>query len=80
MRFEQIALAVQHIPPQAKPFLDTLAILGWLSALAGFLTTALGLVAAIASAAWGLIRLYETRTVQDWLKRRREKKHARRHH
>jgi hypothetical protein len=81
MRLEQIALTVQHaIPQHAKPLLDVLAIVGWISALAGALTTVFGLVAAIASAAWGLVRLYETRTVQNWINRRREKKHARRHH
>lgn len=74
MKLELIAQAVvNHVPQHAKPFLDGLAILGWITALVGALTTFFGLVAAIASAAWGLIRLYETRTVQNWLKRRREK-------
>jgi hypothetical protein len=74
VKLEQIALAVQSAVPQhAKPFLDTLAIVGWITALAGALTTFFGLIAAVASAAWGLIRLYETRTVQNWLKGRREK-------
>jgi hypothetical protein len=74
MKLEHIASTVQNsIPQHAKPFLDTLAIVGWITALAGALTTVFGLIAAIASAAWGLIRLYETRTVQNWLKRRREK-------
>jgi hypothetical protein len=77
MRLEQIALAVQEsIPPGAKPLLDVLAIVGWVSALMGALTTVFGLVAAIASAAWGLVRLYETRTVQSLIKRRREKRDA----
>ena len=75
MNLEQIQQAVQNtIPPQAKPLFDVLAIVGWVTALAGALTTIFGLIAAVASAAWGLIRLYETQTVQRWLRRRKEKK------
>lgn len=59
----------QSIPPQAKAGLDIVAIIGWISALAGQLTPIIGFFAAIASLAWGLIRLYETKTVQRWLKR-----------
>jgi hypothetical protein len=70
-------VAYDSVPASVKPVIDVLAIVGWITALAGALTTIFGLVAAVASAAWGLIRLYETRTVQSWLKRRREKKHAR---
>ena len=55
------------IPPQAKAGLDVMAIIGWVSALAGLLTPIIGLLAAIASLGWGVIRLYETRTVQRWL-------------
>lgn len=81
MNLEQIALSVQSaIPPQVKPVIDTLAVIGWFTALIGALTTFFGFLAAFASAAWGLIRLYETRTVQNWLKRRREKKDAAGHH
>lgn len=64
MKLEQIQ---QAIPPQAKAGLDVMAIIGWLSALAGVLTPIIGFLAAIASLAWGCIRLYETRTVQRWL-------------
>ena len=75
MNFSVIAQAVQNsVPAHAKPFFDVLAIVGWVTALAGALTTFFGLIAAVASAAWGLIRLYETRTVQSWLKRRKENK------
>jgi hypothetical protein len=75
MRLEQVAQSVADlVPAHTKPLLDGLAIVGWVTALAGALTTFFGLVAAIASAAWGLIRLYETRTVQNWLKGRREQK------
>ena len=57
----------QSIPPQAKAGLDVMAIVAWISALAGTLTPIIGFFAAVASLAWGLIRLYETRTVQRWL-------------
>lgn len=74
MKFEAFAQAVQeHVPQQVKPLIDTLSIVGWVSVLTGALTSFFGLVAAVASAAWGLIRLYETRTVQNWLKRRKER-------
>lgn len=66
MRLEQIQ---QAIPPHAKAGLDIVAILGWVSALAGLLTPIIGLLAALASLGWGLIRLYETKTVQRWLGR-----------
>ena len=59
----------QSIPPQAKVGLDVVAIIGWISALAGQLTPIIGFFAAVASLAWGLIRLYETKTIQRWLKR-----------
>lgn len=59
----------QALPPQAKAGLDVVAIIGWLSALAGMLTPIIGFFAAIASLAWGCIRLYETKTVQRWLGR-----------
>lgn len=65
--------ALDTVPPSVKPLFDILAIVGWITALAGALTTLFGLIAAVASAAWGLIRLYETRTVQNWLRRRKEK-------
>lgn len=66
LKLEQIQ---QAIPPGAKASLDIVAIIGWVSALAGMLTPIIGFLAAIASLAWGLIRLYETKTVQRWLKR-----------
>jgi fructose-specific phosphotransferase system IIC component len=59
----------QSIPPQVKAPLDVIAIIGWISALAGAMTPIVGFFAAVASLAWGLIRLYETKTVQRWLKR-----------
>jgi hypothetical protein len=75
MNLSLIAQTVQNtVPSQVKPYFDILAIVGWITALAGALTTLLGLIAALASAAWGLIRLYETRTVQNWLKSRKGSK------
>jgi hypothetical protein len=63
MKLEQI------LPPQAKAGLDVMAAIGWISALAGTLTPIIGLVTALASLAWVLIRLYETKTVKGWFKR-----------
>ena len=63
---------VQHaLPPQAKGALDAMAIVGWLSALAGVLTPIIGLLAAIASLVWGVLRIYETKTVQNLVKRKK---------
>lgn len=71
MKLEQLAQVVNdHVPQQVKPVFDLLALLGWISALAGFLTTIFALVAAIASAGWWVLRLYDSKRVQDWLKRR----------
>jgi hypothetical protein len=65
---------IQHsIPPATKPILDVLAIAGWIGALAGALTNVFGLLAAIASFAWCAIRVYETKTVQNWLNRKKGK-------
>ena len=57
----------QSLPPQAKAGLDVVAVVGWVSALAGMLTPIIGFFAAVASLAWGVIRLYETKTIQKWL-------------
>ena len=59
----------QSLPPQAKAGLDVMAIIGWVSALAGMLTPIIGFFAAVASLGWCVIRLYETRTVQKWMGR-----------
>lgn len=67
-----IAHQVQEsIPDSVKPLVDLAAFVTSVSAVVGLLTTVFGLVAAIASAAWALIRLYETKTVQRWLEKRR---------
>jgi len=60
-----------NMPTPTKVGFDIAAMFGWISALSGILTGLFGVVAAAASCAWALIRLYETKTVQDWLARRR---------
>ena len=50
---------------QLKGIFDGVSICSVLAALAGYLPT----VAAVASLVWTLIRIYETRTVQKWLRR-----------
>lgn len=66
-RIEQVQ---NSIPGPVKAGFDILAVLGWLSALAGMLTSIIGFFAALASLAWACIRLYETKTVQRWLGKR----------
>ena len=63
---------MNQIPEQIKLGADGLAVVTWVSALAGALTGVLGVIAAIGSAIWVWLRVYETRTVQDWIKRRRK--------
>lgn len=63
--------AVQRLPEQAKLPADVAAMFGGLSALFGVLTGFVGLLAGLCSLAWAAIRLYETKTVQEWLKKRR---------
>lgn len=50
---------------QAKTVFDGLSIASVIASLAGYLPT----IAAAASLIWTLIRIYETRTVQRWLKK-----------
>lgn len=47
---------------------DGLSIAGTIATLAGWLPH----IAALLSVIWGVIRIYETRTVQGWLNRRRK--------
>lgn len=61
------------IPSPVKPFLDVAAIFVWINAIAGSLTTLFGLLAAICSFIWALSRALESKLVQNWLKRRKEK-------
>lgn len=64
---------MSHVPEQVKLSVDGLAIAAWASALTGALTSAIGLLAAIASLVWGCIRIYETHTFQAWLEKMRER-------
>ena len=63
-----------NISQNLKPAMDIASVVAWVSVLAGQMTLIIGLLAAIASLAWGLIRIYETRTVQGWFRRMREKR------
>jgi hypothetical protein len=52
---------------QMKPIVDAASIGTTLATLAGWLPA----VAAFVSIIWGLIRIYETKTIQSWLRRRK---------
>lgn len=62
-----------QIPEPAKWGFDLLAIAAWASALLQVLTNATAWAAAAASLVWGLIRIYETKTVQAYLTKRKQK-------
>ena len=51
---------------QVKTFLDWTSISGLLMTLAGWLPN----IAALATLIWTAIRIYETKTVQGWLKKK----------
>jgi hypothetical protein len=53
---------------QYKPAGDVLSVTTVVATLGGWLPS----IAALVSIIWGLIRIYETKTVQDWLKRGRK--------
>lgn len=59
---------IQHIPEQVKIAGDAVSITTVLGAIAGILPA----VAALLTIVWTGIRIYETRTVQDWLAKRRK--------
>ncbi len=61
---------MDQIPEQAKFVVDGLAIASWITVLMGAMTQMFALGAAVLSFAWGAVRLYETKTVQQWVKRR----------
>lgn len=65
---------LSHIPEQTKLGVDVLAAFGWMSALLGVLTNLFALGAAILSFAWCALRLYETKSVQLWLEKRKAKR------
>jgi hypothetical protein len=59
---------MNHLSEKAKLFLDGLSITAALGALAAWLPP----LAALASLVWTGIRIYETKTVQGWVKRLRK--------
>lgn len=58
----------EHLDP-IKHFLDALSVSAVIATLAGWLPA----FAALASLVWTCLRIYETKTVQGWLKKRRER-------
>ena len=56
---------MQHLQETEKHLLDAAAIGAWIGALAGWLPA----IAAALSIVWTVIRIWETRTVQRWLRR-----------
>ena len=59
---------LQAIPEPVKLTGDTLAIIGWVSALSGVVTNVFGALAAVCSFVWAALRLHEE------IKKRRNKK------
>jgi hypothetical protein len=59
---------MNHLSEKAKMFLDGLSITAALGALAAWLPP----LAALASLIWTGIRIYETKTVQGWLRKWRK--------
>jgi hypothetical protein len=65
----QMIKNIHDINEHTKHWIDWTSIGVVLGTLMNFLPAA----AALASLVWSLIRIYETKTVQDWLKKRRNK-------
>lgn len=65
---------MQNLPEHTKLGLDAVSIAGIISVWTGVLTNIFGLVAAIATAAWAVLRLWETSAVQNWWNARKAKK------
>ena len=57
---------VQHVPEQVKVAGDAVSIVS----VVGAITGALPAIAAVVTIIWTSIRIYETKTVQDWLAKR----------
>lgn len=55
----------------AKPHLDVAAVGTFALGLLGILPSLMTGVTTVTTLIWSCIRLYETKTVQDWLARRR---------
>jgi len=62
---------IEKIPEPLKLVGDIAAVAGWVTALSGVLTALFGLGAAFLSFIWAALRIYESKTVQNWLKKRR---------
>lgn len=58
---------MQHLSDSTKHAIDTISVATVLASLTAWLPP----IAALISIIWGLIRIYETRTVQTWLGRHR---------
>lgn len=58
-----------HLSEQTKHAVDALSVATVLASLTAWLPP----IAALISIIWGCIRIYETRTVQNWLGRKRKK-------
>ena len=57
-------------PEQGKHLADAASITTVIAAWLGVFSTVLTIMATAATFVWFLIRIYETKTVQDWLNRR----------
>ena len=57
-----------------KHGLDLTAIAAWLTAIANVLHPLGSLALSLLSAVWISLRIWETTTVQSWVKKRRDKK------
>jgi hypothetical protein len=66
-------MSLHNVPEQMKGPLDGAALVGVFSAWMGVLSTGLTILATLAGLIWWGIRIYETKTVQEWLARRRGK-------
>jgi hypothetical protein len=62
----------QSIPPGMKATFDAGAFLSGLAAMLGHLTTIGGFLVMLASLVWTVIRVYETKTIQRWIEKRRK--------
>jgi hypothetical protein len=71
---DRLQQVYQHIPEPVKSTADALSVLAWMATLTGVVTNMVALVAAVASCLWAVIRIYETKTVQTWLAKRKKPK------
>jgi chromate transport protein ChrA len=62
-----------QLAESAKYFFDGISVVAILATLSAVLPP----MAALVSLVWGLIRIYETKTVQGWLKKKRRSAYTR---